>query len=231
LNHDDLQRNIVGYLVSQGAWDRAVSLDIEADLKTLEEPRKPILSISIARRVNGQVETRNLILESETLEAEMKLMGDLATLFQQLRPLVIMGYGLNSFDHPILTLKQIQLDAIFERNHSYTPAYWYLREVLSRSYFLDVIDPVRFEVAKFDSAKPRFLGLEQAMKHPRFAHLPFRGKKSIVSDLMTSRGMNKWDAIHYLWQNDRPNFEEYITGDSYDTLLITEDLFGMGVTV
>lgn len=227
VNHQDLQQNVVDYLVRQGAWNRAVSLDIEADLKTLEDPKKPILSISVSNRVEGEVRTNNMILESETPEGELKLMAQLGEFTQSVRPLVLIGYNISRFDQLILSLKIRQLDTLFRQAHQYSSAYWSLRETLGRSYFLDVIDPVRFAVAEADGTSPSMISLEKALQHKRFSHLPFVASKQVVSDLQATKSMDKWQAIHYLWQSDRPRFTSYITGDSHDTLLLAEDLFGV----
>lgn len=226
MNHENLQRTIVNYLRNQNAWNRAISLDIEADLKTLDEPSKPMLSISISNRVEGNIKTTNLIVNQESLEEEAKLIEQLGEICQDVKPLLVIGYNICRFDQLILGLKMRQLDLRPRKEQHYSPAYWAIRETLGRSYFLDLIDPVRFELGRVDNVSPKMVSLEDAVKHKRFSHLKFIGSKKIVSDLQSSKGLDKWQAIRYLWQNDRPSFEKYISGDSHDTLLLAEDLFG-----
>lgn len=216
------------YLVREGAWDRAVSLDIEADLRTLDEPTKPILSVSVSNRVGAEVRTHNMILDRETPEGELGLVAQLGEFCQSVRPLVLIGYNINRFDLLVLSLKIRQLDSLFQQTHQYSSAYWSLRETLGRSYFLDVIDPVRFAIAEADGTPPRMVSLEKALEHKRFSHLPFIRSKRVVSDLQAAKNVDKWQAIHQLWQNDRQSFTKYISGDSHDTLLLAEDLFGVG---
>ena len=71
------------------------------------------------------------------------------------------------------------------------------------------------------------ISLEKTIAHKRFEHLQFMRTKNVVSDLITSSGMNKWDAIHSLWKDNRKSFNHYIEGDVHDTLLLAEDLFGI----
>ena len=86
-------------------------------------------------------------------------------------------------------------------------------------------DPVRFEVAKFDSSTPKFISLENTMAHKRFEHLPFMRTKNIVSNLTNNSTDNKWDVIYNLWKNNRASFNQYVEGDVHDTLLLAEELF------
>lgn len=228
VNHADLQQFIVDYLVKQGAWNRAVSLDIEADLKTLDEPGKPILSVSVSRRVPKGVETTNMILEEETRLGELELVKKLANFCMEVRPLVIIGYNINRFDLLVLSLKIRQLDVLFQQTRQYSAAYWAMRETLGRSYFLDLIDPVRFEVAGMDGTSPRMISLEEALQHRRFANLPLLRTKHVLSEARAKTNLDVWEAIRHLWKNDRKQFESYISGDSHDTLLLAEDLFEVG---
>lgn len=227
MNHADLQQTIVDCLVEGGIWHRAVSLDIEADLNTLDDPKKPVLSVSVSNREFGEVKTRNFILDSETQDSELKLVGQLGEFCESIRPLVIIGYNLNRFDLLILSLKIRQLDRLFQTTHEYSSAYWALRETMGRSYFLDVIDPVRFAISDMDHTSPRMVSLENALQHKRFSHLPFIDSKEVATRVQKERDLGRWEAIHYLWQSDRTAFKKYITGDSHDTLLLAEDLFGV----
>jgi DNA polymerase elongation subunit (family B) len=116
LNYDELQRNIVGYLRGNQAWSRAISLDIEADLKTLDNPSKIILSLSLARRNGNEIEITNFIVDEETEEQETStIIGDFGAYCERLRPLVLIGYGITKFDLPVLILKMKRLDCKFKR--------------------------------------------------------------------------------------------------------------------
>ena len=228
MNHEDMQRTIVTYLAANGAWHRAVSLDIEASLSTLDNSALPVISISVSHRVDGKVKTLNFILEDETPEGEAKLIVQLGTFCREVRPLVVIGYNINHFDQPILALKMRQFDRMFQKSNQYSPDYWAFRETMGRSYFLDAVDPVRFEISKVDNLPPRMVSLEGATSHKRFSHLPMIRSKGVLSTAQTANGItDKWDAIYYLYKNDRQNFEKYISGDSHDTLLLAEELFGV----
>ncbi|MDG7051927.1 MAG: hypothetical protein JRN19_05695 [Nitrososphaerota archaeon] len=225
MNYDDLQRAVIDYLRRNDAWNRVVSLDIEASLETPYDPGRAMLSLSVARRGAGGIEVSNFIVKEETEEQEFEdIFSRFGPYCEQNRPLVLLGYGISDFDLPILSVKMRLLDERFRKDGKYLSGYWALRDTLRRAYIIDLIDPVRFEIAKVDRAPPHFLSLEAAIQHERFHGLPFRNAKHVVSDLMKERQLNKWEAIHYLWMNDRERFREYIEGDVYDTLLLAEEL-------
>ena len=230
MSYIDLSKHVVDWLLKIGQWGRAVSIDIEADLATLDEPSKILLSVSMARRTNERIEIKKFILNEETTTDEVRILGELGTEFQQIKPLVLIGFNISRFDLLVLGLKMRQLDNLFKQQRKYEPWYWALREALGGSYVLDMIDHTRFEIAKHDKTSPKFVQLETAIAHPRFKHLTFKSTKRIVSSRMSAdQGHTKLDVIHDLWKNDRQLFEQYIEGDVHDTLLIAEDLFCLGM--
>jgi DNA polymerase elongation subunit (family B) len=221
VNYENLQKHIVEFLKSNHLWHRAVSIDIEADLRTLDDPKKVILSISTARRVNNRIDIKNFIVNEESLEEEIRIFNEFGSFCEEVRPLVLVGFGNSRFDVPLLLLKMRRLDNLFKQNGLYQSGYWAFRDTLTRSYILDVINPVRFAIADYDNTSPKFVSLDFALKHPRFRHLPFKNSKGIVSNL----NGDKWEIIRGLWKNDRKKFEQYIEGDVHDTLLLAEDIF------
>lgn len=224
MNYEDLQKLIVDSVNSKGMWNRVVSLDIEADLKTLDEPKKPILSISTARRNANAIEIRKFVLESETVGDETRIFNEFGSFCEQVRPLVIIGYNIRRFDLPILSIKMRQLDELFKKDGRYQSGYWAFRDALTQSHVLDLINPVRFAIGRYDQKPSSFTSLENAIEHKRFQHLPFKKTKNIVSSLIDS-SHNKWDVIYKLWKENRADFDRYIEGDVHDTLLLAEELF------
>jgi len=223
MNYDNLLVNNIDFLKGNKIWDRAVSVDIEADLKTLDFPEKHILNISTARRIGKEVEIRNFIADEQTQEDEVKVIESFAEFCEKVRPLVLIGYGISRFDFPILLLKMRQLDNLFKREGRYQSSYWAFRDTLTRTFVFDVINPVRFEIGKYDNTSPKFISLEKAICHKRFNHLPFKNTKNIVSGIEG----DKWKIILNLWRNDRNSFKKYAEGDVHDTLLLAEDIFGI----
>ncbi len=227
MNYEDLQRNIVEYLHTNQAWSRAITLDLETDLETLNDPSRFILSLSVANRNINQIEITNFILAEETEEHEVDILLKLGDYCQQKRPLLVIGYGITGFDLPILLFKMRQLDDKFKKERKYFPSYWAFRDTLRRAYFLDMFDPVKFEIARVDNASPKSNSLENVISHKRFQHLPFKNTKRIVSDLVKELGKNKWEVIHHLWKNQRDEFIKYTEGDVHDTHLLAEEIFGL----
>lgn len=226
MSYTDLSKCIVDWLLKIDQWHRAVSIDVEADLATLEDPEKIILSLSVARRIDNQIDIKKFVLNEETATDEVRIFGELGTEFQQIRPLILIGFGNGWFDQPILALKLRQLDDLFKQDGKYQPGYWALKDTITRSYVLDMMDPVKFEIAKYDNAPWKRHNLEKAIAHPRFKHLTFRNTKNIVSSRLTANPLlTKWEVIHDLWKNDRKSFEQYIEGDVHDTLLLSEEVF------
>ena len=226
MNHEDLQKTVINFLKEKNGWDRAVSLDIEADLRTLDDPSKIILSIATARRNENTIDIQKFVLNEETVKDEGRIFNEFSVFCEKHRPLVFIGYNIMRFDLPVLLVKMRKLDETFKREGRYSSSYWAFRESLGRSYFLDMIDPARFEIGKFDNSPPKIISLENVISHKRFERLPFKRTKNIVSDL-TSTGMNKWDTVYKLWKENKADFNKYIEGDVHDTLLLAEDLFGI----
>jgi|SRR6185312_2982511 len=225
MNHNNLQRLVTGFLKENQIWNRVISLDIEADLRILDDPNKTFLSISTARRTENRVDIQKFVLNAETLEEEVKIFNDFTSFCSRSNPLVFIGYNVIGFDLPVLVLKMRQLNEKSKQSGKYRPNYWAFIEVLGKSYFLDMMDPIKSEIAKFDNASPRFISLENAISHKRFSHIPFMRTKNIVSDITNNSTINKWDAIYNLWKNDKNSFNKYIEGDVHDTLLLAEELF------
>lgn len=224
VNYGHLQKHTTDFLVANNAWDRAVSVDIEADLKILDDFGKIVLSISTARRVDGKVEIKKFIVEEESLDEEVRIFNEFGSFCAEVKPLVLVGYNIGRFDLPVFLVKTRRLDSLFkDAQGKYKPGYWAFRDATTQSYILDVLNQVKFEIANHDKTTPRFVSLEAAIAHQRFKHLPFKNTKRIVSGVEG----DKWDVIRNLWQNDRKKFEEYIEGDVHDTLLLAEDIFGI----
>ena len=112
-----MQRLIVGYVQSGGAWQRAVSLDIEADLNTLDDPRKPMLSISVAFRAAPTVSVTSFIAApgSTPEDSDARLIEEFGVFCKMHRPMIFIGYGICRFDQTILLLKMRQMAEGFRK--------------------------------------------------------------------------------------------------------------------
>jgi len=221
VDYENLQKHIVEFLKLKNIWHRAVSIDIEADIRTFDDPQKIVLSISTARRINNRIDIKNFIVNNESREEEIRMFNEFGDFCKEVRPLVLIGFGNSMFDIPLLLVKMRQWENLIRQDGVYTSAYWAFRDALTRSYVLDAINPVRFEIAKYNNSSPKFISLEHAILHPLFNHLQFRNCKNIIS----KTDGNKWEVIRNLWEIDRKKFIQYIEGDVHDTLLLVEHIF------
>lgn len=233
MNHDDLTRAVVEWLRKNDNWHRAISLDIEIDLGILYGKKSFPLSVTIARRTRNEIEVRSFVLEEETPEDEIRMLGDFGVALEEIKPLTVIGFYSGEFDLPVLSLKLREMEARAREQKKQRPScYWPIRELVTRAYMLDICDPVRFELARHDKATPKFVKLEHAISHKRFQHLCFMKTKHLVTSRMNQNGgeiKSKYEVIYDLWKNDRKSFEQYVKGDVHDTLLIAEDLFCSGI--
>lgn len=221
MNYFELSRWAVGKVVSSGNADRIVSLDLETRVlngKFLSS--ELVLAASLSRRLrDGSIDSRMITLAEESVESEGILFRRLDQELQAIRPLVIVGFNVGSYDLPLLTTKLV------DSRGRYGDIFWAVRDCCSRTLVVDLIDPVRFELAKVDGSSPKFVSLDQAVLHPRFQKLPLAKKKHLAGNGNT---VEKGTRIYEMWKTRRPEFEEYALGDSHDVLLIFEDLYLQG---
>jgi hypothetical protein len=221
LNYQDLSRYAVERVVTSGNSDRIVSLDLETKVvngRFLSS--ELVLSASLSRRLrNGSIDSRVITLDEETVESEGVLFRRLDQELRAVRPLVVIGFNIGSYDLPLLTTKLV------DSKGKYGDIFWAVRDCCSRSLVVDLIDPVRFELAKVDGSSPKFVSLEEVLSHPRFQKLPLARKKHLVGGGNTA---DKGARIYEMWKTRRSEFEEYALGDSHDVLLIFEELYLQG---
>jgi hypothetical protein len=223
MNYYDLSRWAVERVVSSGNRDRIVSLDLETRVvngRFLSS--ELVLAASLSRRLDdGTIDSRVITLADENIESEGTLFRTLDKELRAVRPLVVVGFNVGSYDLPLLTTKLV------DSRSRYGEIFWGVRDCCSRTLVVDLIDPVRFELAKFDGSTPKFVSLEQAVDHPRFDKLPLSRKKFLAGQGNT---VDKGTRICEMWKTRRSEFEEYALGDSHDVLLIFEDLYIGGTT-
>ena len=293
LDYESFGRAVVDVIRQNNAWHRVVCIDLETKVEGgnfLAGER--LLAVGLARRNAGQIEVKTLRLEEESDEAEFALLERLAEQLALMRPLVLLGYNISGYDFPFLILKMKKYDEYLKakavqegrEKAAYSKAYWAFKDALTRAYILDVMHPLRFEVAKHDrqaarealmkagfacsedgiglriaggasrideiksalSASgvevreknvradgsnaiafipPLHISLAKVVAHPRFAGLALRRLKHLA-DGPTKE--DKGRIIYEMWKSNNPDFERYLEADVYDTLLLAEEVFGIG---
>jgi DNA polymerase elongation subunit (family B) len=214
--YEALAKAVVDWIVSQGYNERILCLDLETKVLSRKEflTNERILAISLARRIDTKVETEVLVLQEETDEAEESLIARFDEIVRQIRPLILLGYNVSSYDIPLLTMKLRMLPK----------PYWGIKDLLERSFILDTKYPVSFELANRDKTNPKIVGLDKVVNHPRFSHLPLMRSKN----MLTLNGeIDKGVVIYELWKHQREDFVRYAKGDVHDVLIIFEELYGM----
>ena len=212
-HYGHLAQRVIETLIRENEIQRIVSLDLETKVLRPEDflTGEPILATSLAYLEDEEIQTRVLVVNEEGPKSEEGLMSELDSFLIEMRPLVIVGYNNTGYDLPLLTLKV---------RHSSVP-FWALKDTLSRSFPLDMMHVVRFEIASYDRTAPHILSLEKVLRHPRFAQLPLLNGKRLIN----VAGMDKGQAIYNLWKTDRKTFQKYSEADAKDVFTIFKHLF------
>jgi len=198
-------------LLLKDLWNRVIFLDMETDVRDENFLRNErILLISMARRVSGYlslngVEVKSFVLESYSDSGEFELLVKFDRELSKIRPLAVVGFGLRSYDIPLLAIKKERYNG--HRN------LWKIVDLVEQALHIDLCHILRyyFQVKRF----------EEIYLHEDFSDLPLRRAKSMVSDLSRTE---KGHHIYNLWVRDKEKLREYCEGEVFDMLLVTERL-------
>lgn len=213
IHYGNLDAEIVRWVMKNAGPERIVSWDLETrviDGNFLNN--ETILGISVSRRIN-KVENEVFVLEEESPEGELKLLTKLDDYLNKIRPLIIVGFNHRGYDNILLSTKMRTMK---------NAGLWAVKDTLWRPHMLDVMHAARFAVAEWDGTTPKILSLAKVIDHPKFVNLSLKGAKSLIDD----RG-DKGTQIYEMWKNNQEKFRKYSEGDSHDTLLIFEEIFGL----
>jgi DNA polymerase elongation subunit (family B) len=232
--YEELSRSAIDAIKAHGSWHRVVSIDLETKITKKEDflSGERILAVGMARRMASGIESRTFTLKEETDEAEIALLYEAARYLQEARPLVLLGYNISGYDFPLLCLKLKWHDDLL-RNRStdgkpvFPREYWALKDALTRTYILDLMHPLRFEIARHDKATPKYKSLADVVDHQCYASLPLMRRKQLAS---SSSQEGKGARIYSMWKAKDPDFERYLEGDVHDVLVLAECLYGAGIT-
>jgi DNA polymerase elongation subunit (family B) len=229
LDYELLTKSIIDIVKQHNSWFRVVSIDVETKNLTGNDflTGERMLGIGVARRYSSEVETKIFRLKDDSDDAEIELMNEAAKFMNLVKPLVLVGYNISGYDFPLLIIKLKQYENYLKsrgETKKYPNEYWALKNALSRTYVLDIMHPLRFEVARHDQTNPKYMSLEEVVNHPRFSNLKLKRLKGLVH---ASTKEEKGEVIYEMWESKNPDFERYLEGDVYDVLLLAEELFGI----
>jgi len=60
--------------------------------------------------------------------------------------------------------------------------YWSIKDLLERSFTLEIKHPVSFELAKYDETSLKIVGLDKVVNYPRCSYLPLIRSKEDCQD-------------------------------------------------
>ncbi|MFH0817161.1 MAG: hypothetical protein V1909_00840 [Candidatus Micrarchaeota archaeon] len=227
LDYNKFTKSIMEIIKQHNAGFRVVSFDLETKIMDKKDflTGERLLGIGMARRYNGEVESKILKLKDESDEAEVELLNEAAAFMTIAKPLVLLGYNISGYDYPLMNLKLKWYDEYHENkgNARYPKEYWSLKDALTRAYILDIMHPLRFELANLEQTTPKYRSLDKVVNHQRFANLPLKRLKHLAQG---DTAEDKGKRIYGMWKARDPNFERYLEGDVHDTLLLAEELYG-----
>jgi len=225
MHYGHLAQAVVDWAVENGQRDRIAAIDLET--KVIGESgflsNEIILSIAVAhRKSTGELRSEIYTLDEETDDAEISLLQQFNDFMLDVKPMILLGYSLTSYDIPLLNLK---LRDVEERGRKKGEKiiFWGILDCISRAFILDMKHPARFEIAKYSFGNPKILPLDRIVNHERFRGLPLMRTKNLVP--RGSDPADKGKRIYQLWKKNRLDFERYAKGDVHDVLLIFEHLF------
>lgn len=195
----------------------ALDLEIHPHVKKPEEmllPSRQIIGIGVMYFT--EKEPTLFIAEEEGTQYELAILRDFDNFIKSQRPLLVVGYGISSFDRPFLTLKM--------KTQYRDKKMWAINDMLERAHFLGLAHPIRFYLYnKGYTEKPSFMDLETVLEHQTFKDLPLmREEKKLVSK--GEDFAEKGRRISKLWKENREKFRMYLASDVYNCFVLCKFL-------
>lgn len=186
------------------------------DLETLVTDSEGFLSGEsiIAASVSffrEEIQTFVFVSDSDTQSEEMRVLRELDQKFAEISPDVIIGYNHTGYDIPLIVSKIRNLEYA-DRNRN-------LEYYFGTSWCLDMKYLFAEDLYSYDGFY-RIRKLEEVLLHEKYAPLPTMKAKDIVH----IEGMDKGEAIKYLWLNEKEKFRQYSTGDSHDLIVLFNEI-------
>lgn len=202
--------------------DQMMVLDIETS-PPAERPedllRLPKQFIGIGCMYLTEKEPILFVAEDEGKEYELDILKRFNGFINQNRPLIITGFGISSFDRPLLSLKM--------KSEYRGEKLWAINDMVERAYFLCLSHSVRFYLCeKKYTEKPTFMRLEEVVKHQAFKHLDLkREEKEFAKE--GENFIDKGKEISRLWKKERQRFEKYLSADVHNCCVLFKFIFNL----
>lgn len=191
----------------------ALDLEIHPHVKKPEEMLLPSRQIiGVGAMYFTDEEPTLFIAEEEGMEHELAILRDFDRFIKSRRPLLVVGYGISSFDRPFLTLKM--------KTKYRDEKLWAINDMIERAHFLGLAHPIRFYLYnKGYTEKPSFMDLETVLEQQAFKDLPLRREEKKLAPKGEDFA-EKGKRITKLWKEDREKFRMYLASDVYNCYVL-----------
>lgn len=199
--------------------DQIIALDLEIH-PHVKKPEEMLLStrqiIGIGVMYFTDKEPTLFIAEEEGTQYELTILRDFDNFIKSRRPLLVVGYGISSFDRPFLTIKM--------KTEYRDAKLWAINDMLERAHFLGLAHPIRFYLYnKGYIERPSFMALETVLEQQAFKDLPLRREEKKLAPKGEDFA-EKGKKISKLWKEDRERFGMYLASDVYNCYVLYDFL-------
>jgi len=157
------------------------------------------------------------IAEEEGEEGELAILRSFDNFIKLRRPLLVVGYGISSFDRPFLTLKM--------KSQYRSEKLWIINDMIERAYFLGLAHSIRFYLYnKGYTEKPSFMSLETVLEQQAFKDLPLRREEKKLAP-KGEKFAEKGKRITQLWKENKEKFRMYLASDVYNCFVLYKFLY------
>jgi len=195
--------------------DQVIALDLEIHphVKKPEEmllPSRQIIGIGVMYFT--EKEPTLFVAEEEGAQYELAILRSFDNFIKSQRPLLVVGYGISSFDRPLLTLKM--------KTQFRDEKLWAINDMIERAYFLGLAHSIRFYLYnKGYIDRPSFMSLGTVVEQKAFKDLPLmREEKRLVPK--GEDFAEKGKRISKLWKEDREKFRMYLASDVFNCYVL-----------
>ncbi|MGP6238972.1 3'-5' exonuclease [Cuniculiplasma sp. SKW4] len=192
-----------------GKAQRVIAIDLETLVKNKFLNNERIIAISYAT-LDGKWDVK---ISDQTKENdEIEIMQWLNDVFDNYSPEIIIGYNHASYDIPLMNTKMLNIP--FDRQ------LWSLRYYFGTSYVLDMMYVCALH-GMYLKGEYRIRSLKNVVNASEYRELNLiRAKEEAEIE-----GMNKGEAIEWLWKNDLDRFKLYCKGDVLDLITLYKHIF------